>query len=184
MSSEIDAMAYILKASRDTLRSQNNWEKGNCRLSFGTTPISNGARWFVGIEEIGLTNSAGEIQSYNDYEHSIRVGLWRDAAPMPNDREGVLMEDDDVYLRDRSMLHDMENCVRRTIQSWDLVECVNDSLASALRPACYPPVLSQLRYTGRSDTAIITDIPEIGVSGGKWARRFLTFRGMRQFVER
>jgi hypothetical protein len=184
MNNDMDAMAFILVASRDMLRANHNWKKGECRLSFETTPISNGARKFVGLEEVGITNGATEIDTYNSYEHSIRVGVWRDAAAIPNDREGILLEDDDMYLRDRQMLHDLETCVRRTLQSWELVECVNDYLGSAERPNCYPPVLSQLRFAGRSETEIITEIPEINVLGGRWARRLLTFTGMRQIVER
>ncbi len=184
MSEDIDAMSFILKACRDKLRAENDWDKGNCRLSFGTTPISNGARWFVGLEEIGATNVSGSISEYDEYEYAIKVGIWRDSNAHPNDREGVLLEDEDLYLRDRRMLHGLETCVRRTLKQWAVVTCVNEYMAIASRPDCYPAVLSQLRMTGKSETSLITDIPSISISGGRWARRLLTFRGMRQIVKR
>ena len=181
---QVDTMAYILEVVRSRLRSENKWKDGQCRLSFGTTPITNGVPWFVGIEELSRENLAAESDMFNRMQYGIQIGIWRNADIVPNDREGVLLTDEDTYLRDRKMLKDLEDCVLPVVQHYDTVQCINDLLAKAARPDCYDPIMSQMMYTGSSATEIITSIPSIKVTNGRWARRILQFRGANQVVTR
>tara|TARA_R110000803_G_scaffold136229_2_gene203215 strand:- start:198 stop:749 length:552 start_codon:yes stop_codon:yes gene_type:complete len=181
---DLDAMSFILMGVRDNLRSKNNWKDKQCRISFGTTPISLGVPWFVGIEDLSESNEADEEDMFDRYEYGVQIGVWRNAAMYPNDREGVLLQDADTYLKDRKMLHDLTTCVVDVVKSTDTVQCINDLLSLNSRPNCYSPILSQLRYMGHSKTEIVTSIPSIEVTEGRWARRILQFRGAKQIITR
>lgn len=181
---QVDTMAYILMAIRSRLRSENKWRDGQCRISFGTTPITNGVPWFVGIEELDRDNLADQSDEFNRMQYGVRIGIWRNADIVPNDREGVLLTDKDTYLSDRKMMKDLEDCILPVVQSYDTVQCINDLLAKNARPDCYSPVLSQMMYTGSNATEIVTSIPSINVTNGRWARRILQFRGAVQVVTR
>ena len=181
---QMDAMAYVLIAIRDKLRRDNKWKKGQCRISFGTTPITNGVPWFVGIEELDEDNLADQSDEFNRIQHGVRIGLWMDAEKFPNDREGIMLGDEDIYLRDRVMLKQLEDCVVPIVQSYDTLQCINDLLAKNARPDCYDPALNRLMYMGRNATEIVSSIPSINVTNGRWARRILQFRGANQVVTR
>ena len=132
----------------------------------------------MSIDDDGVTQLAGDSDSYLKERFKLVVGIWRRISETPVDLRGKEMLRDNPYQANATTLSDLERYVIRSLHKSRFVnQRINDEIGQDTEQFGEAHFILPLNYRGRSTNEYFTP-PGMDAKQGTWMGRRLRFSGL------